>query len=152
MSDYWDWCNEVQYSESDSAGFYYPPMDYHEGYADYERNGVCSDVSMQMDLEFKRGEDPVMEVEEVLHKDPPAVSEPASADYRIDEPLDTKIPPKAPPRARCSEASKLSRVAFTERCPKQCETGFIRENNFIPDRCSPIPIPPVCLPYTSVCP
>ncbi|KAK1788792.1 hypothetical protein P4O66_002598 [Electrophorus voltai] len=42
--DYRDWYNEVWHSDSDSAGSYYPSMDYHEGYVDYERDGEYSDL------------------------------------------------------------------------------------------------------------
>ncbi|KAK1802677.1 hypothetical protein P4O66_004311 [Electrophorus voltai] len=93
---------------------------------DYERNGECGDVSLQKDSELDRGEDPVTEVEEVLRRDPPSVSDTATADYS-DKPVAPKIPPKALPRACHSEASKLCHVAFREALPLSGEdTPFLR--------------------------
>ncbi|KAK1795765.1 hypothetical protein P4O66_008830 [Electrophorus voltai] len=44
-----------------------------------------------------------------------------SADYQCDEPLAPKVPPKAPPRAHRSEASKLPHVTFREVLPSSDE-------------------------------
>ncbi|KAK1803159.1 hypothetical protein P4O66_021209 [Electrophorus voltai] len=112
MSDYWDCYNEVQYSESDSARFYDPTMDYHEGYVDSERKEEYSDISLQSYFESNREEDPSMEVEEVFYRDSLSVSD--TADSESDEPPAPKAPPKAPPRVRHSGASKLPRVTCEE--------------------------------------
>ncbi|KAK1792628.1 hypothetical protein P4O66_012565, partial [Electrophorus voltai] len=78
---------------------YYPFKDYHKGYVDYERNREYSDISLRSDSEFDHGEDPLMEVEEVLHRDPSSGSDTEAADYKSEEPLAAKTPPKAPPSA-----------------------------------------------------
>ncbi|KAK1792969.1 hypothetical protein P4O66_001688 [Electrophorus voltai] len=90
MSDSRDWYNEVQYSESDSAGFCYPTM---EVYVDSERKGEYSNISLRSVFESNREEDPSMEEEEVLHSDPPSVSN--TADSESDKPPAPKVPPKA---------------------------------------------------------
>ncbi|KAK1800243.1 hypothetical protein P4O66_000289 [Electrophorus voltai] len=62
--DYENWHSEV-----DSAGSCDPYMDYSEGYAEYGERAEYSDISLWSDLGSDYGEDPPMEVEEVLHGD-----------------------------------------------------------------------------------
>ncbi|KAK1800140.1 hypothetical protein P4O66_006160 [Electrophorus voltai] len=81
-----------------------------EGYALDGGSREFSDVSFQSDLEFDRVGDPLMQVEEVLHKDPPSVMDTTSADSKSDEPSTSK----APPRVSRSGASKLPRVNHRE--------------------------------------
>ncbi|KAK1795657.1 hypothetical protein P4O66_001152 [Electrophorus voltai] len=104
--DYRDWYNGVQYSESDSAGFYDPTMNYDKGCVDSERKGEYSDISLWLDFESDPDEHP--SVEEVLHRDPLSVGD--TADSKSNEPPAPKAPPKAPPRACRSGASKLPRL------------------------------------------
>ncbi|KAK1791062.1 hypothetical protein P4O66_002106 [Electrophorus voltai] len=117
-------------------------------YVDYERNMENSDVSLRSDSEFDRGEDPLMEVEEVLYGDSPSVSDTASADYKSDEPLVPKGSPKAPPRARHSEASKLHHPNLTGR---QVRKGYFQSERI--DRRHPTSVailgfisPAICSP------
>ncbi|KAK1794435.1 hypothetical protein P4O66_011308 [Electrophorus voltai] len=99
-----------QFHELDSAGTYNPYMDYQEGYADHGESREYSDVSFQSDSEFNHVGDPLMEVEEILHKDPPSVMDTASADSKSDKPST----PKAPPRVSRSGASKLPHMTHRE--------------------------------------
>ncbi|KAK1795558.1 hypothetical protein P4O66_001055 [Electrophorus voltai] len=100
---------ENRHSEVDSAGSYDPYMNYNEGYAEYGEE--CSDVSLRTDLEFDRGEEPAMEVEEGLRRGPPSVIDTESADSRSEEPPAPKRLPKAPPRRCGLGAGKLSHAA-----------------------------------------
>ncbi|KAK1802928.1 hypothetical protein P4O66_021456, partial [Electrophorus voltai] len=113
-----DWHVQV-----DFTGSYKPYIDFYEGYMDYGDNGECSNVSLRSDLGFDYGEDPSMEVEEVLSGHPPNISDVESADSKSDEPPALKIPPKAPPR-RCrlgaskpSSAAQREATAFEEETP-----------------------------------
>ncbi|KAK1804780.1 hypothetical protein P4O66_003628 [Electrophorus voltai] len=99
---------EDRHTEVDSAGSYNHFMDFHEGYADYGEYRECSDVSLLSEVGFDYGEDPSMEVEEVLCGDPPNSSDMAAADFKSEEAPARQIPPKALPRRHCLEASKPS--------------------------------------------
>ncbi|KAK1788417.1 hypothetical protein P4O66_016849, partial [Electrophorus voltai] len=131
--------SEDRHTEMDSAGSYDPYMDFYKGYADYGDNGECSDVSLWSDLGFDYGEEPPMEVEEVLCGDSPNVSDVESADYESDEPPALKIPPKALPRRCRSGASKLSRVAQSEVTAFEEESPFTRP--YSPRTRAPVPKP-----------
>ncbi|KAK1802564.1 hypothetical protein P4O66_004219 [Electrophorus voltai] len=85
-------------------------MDYQEGYAEHGESREYSEVSFRPDSEFDPVGDPLMELEEVLHNDPPSVMDTASADSKSDEPL----APKAPPRVLRSGASKLPHLNHRE--------------------------------------
>ncbi|KAK1799589.1 hypothetical protein P4O66_000468 [Electrophorus voltai] len=126
-SDYRDWYNGVQYLESDSAGFYDPTMDYHEGYMDSERKGEYNDISLRSDFESDREEDPSMEVEKVLHRDPTSYSD--IADSESDKPPAPKAPPKAPPRACRSGVSKRPRVTGKEASSSEEDTSPPKANS-----------------------
>ncbi|KAK1793797.1 hypothetical protein P4O66_001526 [Electrophorus voltai] len=123
----------------DSTGSYDPYMDYNEGYAEYGERGECSDVSLRTDSEFDRGEDPALEVEEVLHRGPPSVIDVESADSRSEEPPAPKRPPKAPPRRCRSGAGKLSRAVQREVTSFEEETHSTRA--YSPGTCAPVPKP-----------
>ncbi|KAK1792978.1 hypothetical protein P4O66_001696 [Electrophorus voltai] len=84
-----DWHTEVN-----STGSYDQYMDFYEGYADHGEFGECSNVSLRSDGGFDYGEDPSMEVEEVLYGDPLNGSDVASADSESDEAPARQIPPK----------------------------------------------------------
>ncbi|KAK1788418.1 hypothetical protein P4O66_016850 [Electrophorus voltai] len=103
-----------QYLELDSAGSYDPYMDYKEGYANCGESREYSDVSFQLDSEFDCVGDPLMEVEEVLIKDPPSVMDTASAGSKSDDPSAPKASLKAPSRLSRTGASKLPHVNHRE--------------------------------------
>ncbi|KAK1804709.1 hypothetical protein P4O66_003565 [Electrophorus voltai] len=88
-----------RHSVVDSAESYNPYMDYSEGYAEYGERAEYSDISLRSDLGSDYGEDPQMEVEEVLHGDCLTDSEVHSIISGNDKPLARTIPAKAPPRA-----------------------------------------------------
>ncbi|KAK1800730.1 hypothetical protein P4O66_005922, partial [Electrophorus voltai] len=112
----------------DFAESYGPTLDYRDWY-NPGLGGECRDVSLRLDSEFDCGEDPSMEVEEVLYGHSPSVSNTASADYHSDEPLVPKVPLKASCRAHHSEASKLPHVMFRETSPSSEETPSTRAHS-----------------------
>ncbi|KAK1795688.1 hypothetical protein P4O66_001178 [Electrophorus voltai] len=126
-SDYRDWYNGVQYSESDSAGFYDPTMDYHKGYMNSEKKGEYNDISLRSNFVSDREEDPSMEVEEALHRDPLSYSD--IADSESDEPPAPKAPPKAPPRVCLSGVSKMPRVTCKEASSSEEDTPPPKANS-----------------------
>ncbi|KAK1796493.1 hypothetical protein P4O66_009522, partial [Electrophorus voltai] len=99
----------------------------------------CSNISLRSDLGFDYGEDPSMEVEEVLIGDPPIVNDVASADSKSDEPPALKILPKAPPKRYRSGVSKPSRAAQREATAFEEETPSTRA--YSPRTHAPVPKP-----------
>ncbi|KAK1785527.1 hypothetical protein P4O66_018891, partial [Electrophorus voltai] len=75
-----------RHSEVDSTGSYDLYMDHPEGHAEYGERVEYSDVSLRSDMGSNYGEDPPMEVEEVLPGDSLADSDICSVVSRIDEP------------------------------------------------------------------
>ncbi|KAK1792985.1 hypothetical protein P4O66_001701 [Electrophorus voltai] len=130
-SDYQDWYSDDQCPELDSAGTYDAYMDYQEGYADREDSREYSDISFRSNSEFDHAGDPLMEVEEVLHKDPPSVMDNASAVCKSNEPL----APNTPPRVSRSGASKLPHVNHRGAASSHQDTPLPKEHSpraFVP--------------------
>ncbi|KAK1792085.1 hypothetical protein P4O66_001860 [Electrophorus voltai] len=89
-------------------------MDYSEGYAEYGERGEYSDVSLRSDLGSNYGEDPPMEVEEVLHGDSRTDIDVHSGVSGNDEPPTRMIPPKAP----AQEVSTKCKQTSTRETPR----------------------------------
>ncbi|KAK1790257.1 hypothetical protein P4O66_014169, partial [Electrophorus voltai] len=96
--------------QPDSEGWYAESYDHYmeiqEGYVDYGEYGECSDVSLRSDVGFGYGEDPSMEVEELLYGDPSNGSDVESVDSESNEAPALQIPPKALPGRRRSSGTK----------------------------------------------
>ncbi|KAK1788690.1 hypothetical protein P4O66_002509 [Electrophorus voltai] len=80
VTDYESWYQGDQYQGPDSAGSYYPYWDHWEYHRVHDRSkcqtdtslrSENTDVSFRSDSEVYQKENPVMEVEEALHRDSP---------------------------------------------------------------------------------
>ncbi|KAK1797330.1 hypothetical protein P4O66_008294, partial [Electrophorus voltai] len=107
---------ESRYSEMDSAGSYDPYLDDRMGDTEYGETEEYSDVCLQSERGSICEKEAPMEVEEYPHRDLPSHGDARSSESK--EPP----APKAPPRARRTGASWLTRAASREALLSNMDT------------------------------